>query len=394
MAYREAMPELWDLMFTLPNLNPPIPTPFEKEGFVVCSGADPRLTQLAPGAANEAALKILKRFRTSYGKRYTAGCFLIRADVPFAQRSAGAIRAFRNVCALAATTMVHAASLESPGAAQWRVQWSDQFKFGYFVAGKNGWVQTLSGASMGMHDKIPLQQPDPQFSNPADWSMIADEPLLARLLTCWHRFHFGERDRKRMRRLFRSLEVAFHASLFPADGMTSINDIGARLALWISAFEVLFNPGSRHVDKRGVQRALAAAPFTARELVAKRYTVWEGKGRNRVKVRVTLPESVYDDLYGARNRFLHGSPVRPAMLHYRQDAACARLTTLAPALYSAALVSFLDDAKVAGGPSKGRKLTVSNVVKYGATRSGLTRVEKGFAAAAKPISFGRRPRSA
>ena len=42
-----------------------------------------------------------------------------------------------------------------------------------------------------------------------------------------------------------SLEVAFHAALFPADGLASINDVGTRIALWVSAFEVLWSSGWR-----------------------------------------------------------------------------------------------------------------------------------------------------
>src|SRR5437870_1092476 len=41
------MAEQWDLLFTLPNLAPPIPTPFASDGYVICSGKDPRLKACA-----------------------------------------------------------------------------------------------------------------------------------------------------------------------------------------------------------------------------------------------------------------------------------------------------------------------------------------------------------
>ena len=52
------MAEQWDLLFTLPNLDPPIPTPFASDGYVICSGKEPRLKLLAANAGNEPAIKL------------------------------------------------------------------------------------------------------------------------------------------------------------------------------------------------------------------------------------------------------------------------------------------------------------------------------------------------
>jgi hypothetical protein len=43
-----------------------------------------------------------------------------------------------------------------------------------------------------------------------------------------------------------------------------------------------------------------------------------------------LPEALCDDLYWARIQFLHGMPVRSAMLHYRRSSDYPRLTDVAP----------------------------------------------------------------
>ena len=102
------MAEQWDLLFTLPNLDPPIPTPFASDGYVICSGKDPRLKQLATNAGNATSLKMLKKFSTAQGRRFRPGCFLIRADIPIASRQAETIRAFRNACAIATTTAFYA----------------------------------------------------------------------------------------------------------------------------------------------------------------------------------------------------------------------------------------------------------------------------------------------
>jgi hypothetical protein len=265
-------------------------------------------------------------------------------------------------------------------AAQWRVAWSDQFLFGYFVAGHSGWVQTLNGPAMGADNHIPRQQPAAQFSNPTNWSIVADQPLLDRLFRCWRRCYLQKRDRRKLLRLFRALEVAFHASLFPADGLTSINDVGTRVALWVSAFEILSHPGGGgSANKRTVQELLRDAPFSMKELTAKRYTI----SYQQQRIRATLPEALYDDLYWARNKFLHGSPVRGSMLRYRQSADYPPLTTVAPVLFNAALVAHLNRIGVAGEPMDAAKLTVNNIAQYLRTHEGIDRVQKGLAAAAQ-----------
>jgi hypothetical protein len=372
---------LWDLVFALPNLCPPQPSPFEKDGYVICAGDDPRLAELADTPANTTARAMLQEFRTHRGEAYAPGCFLIRSDIPVTARNAEGIRAFRNLCAIATTTSAFATRLHKPSGAQWQVSWSDQFQFGYFTAGHSGWVVTLGGASQGMDDAIPQQHPHPQFSNPSSWSLGIDEPLLDRLLQCWRRCYVQRKQRKTLLRLFRALEVAFHASMYPADGLTSINDIGTRLALWVSAFEVLCHSGG-WVDKRRVLQVISGTPFTSKELTKRLYTVWFGKKPSQ-KARVTLPEAFYDDLYWARNQFLHGNVVSAATVHYRQSTGYVSLTDVAPVLFNVALVSTLGSLRIPGGPRPFGKFTVKAMSAYMKSRAGIDRAQEGLAAAGK-----------
>ncbi len=249
--------------------------------------------------------------------------------------------------------------------------------FGYFSAGRDGWVITLDGAARGMDDELPRQQPAAQFGDPASWSFDVDDRLLRRLLDCWRVCYLQRRQRTKLRRLFRSLEVAFHASLFPADGLTSINDVGTRIALWVSAFEILCHPGTGDVNKREVQRVLSAAPFDRRELVAQRFIV-SHRGQRR---RATLPEALYDDLYWARNQFLHGMPVTTGTLHFRQSPSLRMLTQIAPILYNVALVSMLDRLSVPGGPMAFGTGTLANHQEYLSSRLPFGHIQRGLVAA-------------
>src|SRR5262245_41406335 len=130
----------WNLILTLPNLAPPIPTPFDGGAFVICSANDERVRDLADNAANATGRRMLDNFRTSRGEQYLPGCLLVRSETPDSDISKESIRAFRNVCAIAATTSTWATRLARPHAAQWTVSWSDQVLFGYFSPGRNGWI--------------------------------------------------------------------------------------------------------------------------------------------------------------------------------------------------------------------------------------------------------------
>jgi hypothetical protein len=120
----------------------------------------------------------------------------------------------------------------------------------------------------------------PHMGRPEHFRALVDEPLVARLVNAWRQLYVKKRNQHVWRRLFRSLEVAFHAGLFPSDGLTTVNDAGSRVGLWVSAFEVLFHPGRRgRVDKETVQRGLRQVPWDARGLTVPRYRVHVGRPR-------------------------------------------------------------------------------------------------------------------
>jgi len=67
------------------------------------------------------------------------------------------------------------------------------------------------------------------------------------------------------------------------------------------------------------------------------------------------------------------------------DQRRAPLLNIAPALFNAALVAYLNRIGVAGGPTEfKKKFTIENLKKYVKARSRIDRVQKGIAAAGKP----------
>jgi hypothetical protein len=157
-------------------------------------------------------------------------------------------------------------------------------------------------------------------------------------LKAWNSHYIRRPTDPELLPLFRSLEVAFEASRFPSDGLSSINDAGTRIGLWVSAFEVLFHPGhGRRVNKHVVQQELARmSSYTDRRLTRLTYT-YEYNGSHRTN----FAGVIYDEMYRARDDFMHGNPVTQRNLRLRRSRRYAPLWVIAPVEYNIALRAYM-----------------------------------------------------
>ncbi len=243
------------------------------------------------------------------------------------------LRDFRNLCAIA--TVVAGRTAQLGNGSNWLATHSDFFTFAHHVAGKDGAIVTLDGIVRGLDDDPEefLFTASPMIDSPGSFSVHVDSALYDRLVRRWRRHHFGTRKTRRGRQLFRALEIAFQAARYPSDGMTSWNDIGTRIGLWVSAFEVLCHPGTTNVNKGVVQSALSAAAWTSKRFRAKRFRVT----RNGKAYPATLAEKVYDGIYQARNDFMHGNRVAARSRSWRCANRSARLDYVAAPVFGVAL---------------------------------------------------------
>jgi len=91
------------------------------------------------------------------------------------------------------------------------------------------------------------------------------------------------------------------------DVISSMNDVGTRIGLWVSACEVLIRSDADNIDKPLVQEAIGAVELSRPRLTQKRFIV-QHRGH---RYKVALPARIYDDMYRTRNAFPHGNPVEP-----------------------------------------------------------------------------------
>jgi hypothetical protein len=226
---------------------------------VFCSTNDERLNALTETAADRTAIAMARSFQTWFGVKCSPSCLLVRHDAPRACRRTDVLRAFRNVCAIAAVTNSTAYLLTG---GQWLACCRAFFLFASHVPNSDGSIGNLGAPVGGLEDEVDKLrgQCAGQIDSPEGLSVHADPVFLRRLFQAWHRFHLARPRERSLLPLFRSLEIAFQASRYPSDGFSSINDVGTRIGLWVSAFEVLFHPGIGSVNKTHARGSATATP--------------------------------------------------------------------------------------------------------------------------------------
>jgi hypothetical protein len=147
--------------------------------------------------------------------------------------------------------------------------------------------------------------------------------------------------------------MAYQAGASPVKNDTTLYDCGVLAALWVSAFECLLHPGGKKdVGKCDVFRALdrvkfgfgatsERTPTVVRRLRARRYLLGK-KGNKRTKGKPSgLLPRLYEQLYCARNSFLHGNRATERLLRAFGMSDRPPLIDLAPIIYRFAVLDLL-----------------------------------------------------
>ena len=322
----------WDLFFFLLNLNVPKPTPFDAGVLRICAGDDPIMPALGVNPGNNTARNMLASFRDQKGQSYLPACLIVSSQAPPQARTASALRDFRNICAIATI-------LPAYEGGQWQPKYSDHFDIYPLSPGRDGMIVTNDAIVRGLADSKGFSgQSNPLIQRPSHFTCHPSKVLLKRLIKVWGICHLAQRKRRSLQRLFRSLEIAWHACRFPTDSLMSVYDAGLRLVVWVSAFEVLLHPQGQKVALPTVLNIIRGLPWDDKRLTRRRYCA----SYKIVPARISLAEAVYYDLYMARNDFAHGNQVPRQGLRFRRSPSGGFLFRLAPLLYRRVLENQLD----------------------------------------------------
>lgn len=333
----------WLFEAILHNLS--INKPIENGYVAIVPATDNRAKSLTE--SSPALRRILSGFTDQFGGSVSPSLMIARPMAPNRQFEKDALIGFRN--AIAICSIVKSWTEELVSRVNFNVfKYSNYFDIYPISVGRDGETILIHSLGIDRPEKF-VGQISPELATSyraTSRRLFYDEELLNAILLVWKDRFLKRKVREwRSRVLFRSLEMAFHASTIPFENTSTIYDYGAKIALWVSAFEVLVRSKTEESNRNKVLDLLQRAQLYTRKLNKKLYTItyWE-KGK-KIKKRCMLSQKLYDILNSARNDFLHGNPVGVRNVFVNKSSKYHPLTVVGPILYKVALHSFLDIQK-------------------------------------------------
>lgn len=326
----------WNFVWLLYNLE--LEKPFDTEYLAIAPNADRRVHLVMHKAPATRAL--VRAFKDEFGRKRHPSVVLMRDDAPAAVGKWDTIRAFRNIFAVSCLINGWQEMFASSNVTH--SLFSETFDiYPLFPSTDEKGFITRSPAVTGFDSVGKFRgQTSPELPLPSQMKAAPDDAILKQLMTVWDStFVQGKPAGWEVTRLFRSLEMAYHAMKLPTETGPSIYDFGSRISLWVSSFEILAHPEKKKANLGVVLDLLSQYSWSNPELVKRPYQL---RVRDK-QIAANLAQQLYSELYYARNDFLHGNPVNSDRLYAFKNQKRPFLTSLAPLLYKVALAASLGD---------------------------------------------------
>ncbi len=274
--------------------------------------------------------ELLSRFTDSFDVPLEPMVLIVRDDVLPKLAKVEPLASFRDLVAMSIIPYTRSLSTVYNGSA--RISYSNSFWFHpWMLATDNEHLYANTPAMTAFHvidDFHGQSSPELSTMEVEDF----DLPLFKAMASRWKRHYLSTRHTWSDRALFRSLNMAMQAAQLPGGIDTTLYDLGRQVSLWVSAFEILAHLRITGSGLRAVYPLFEKVSYRNSALGRRRYAAY--MTQRKPWPRRPLPCWLYGKLYRARCAFLHGSPVRVALLNHR-------LFRLAPSLYRLALTGFL-----------------------------------------------------
>jgi len=326
----------WEFRFLLHNLG--LKDAFNSKFMAIVPNNSPRIRKIISDVPAVASL--IQNFTDQHGKQRYPCALLIRKDAPDSVKSLEGIISFRNIFALSCLLYAWPRTIASLNV--FFPLWSDFFDFYPTNLTRDpNFLHTFSPAIDGANlPKNFRGQVSPNLPNPDLLRFQPDDKILSSSLGVWKKAFSGTGSLDWPTSvLFRSLEMAYQAASIPPNSRPTIYDFGSRIALWVSAFEVLVHPGILPDGKKGradIEKVTdRLRQFSWRNLRLKQcehQIIINGKPKN-----VNLVQKLYGELNEARNDFLHGNSVARSRLFCFNNEHRRSLIEIAPVIYKVAL---------------------------------------------------------
>jgi len=252
-----------------------------------------------------------------------------------------ALVSFRNIVAI--STIIKGIAGVRPDGNVFAPLFSDFFDFYPVKLSSDDGLLTNTPAIQSYMSKSTkfVGMPAPYLPRLSKMNWDIDTNIYKNMISIWDsRYVINNKDDKYSRKLFRSLEMAYHATSAPIKNDSTLFDYGTAISLWVSALETLSHPDNKKVNQESVMNLLERYSWRDKRLRNKWYKVKFGKNKVR---KVNLIQRLYNDLYNARNDFLHGNAVKQNKLYPSIRKKISSLPNLAPVLYRTALHVYLNE---------------------------------------------------
>jgi hypothetical protein len=323
-------PPLWAPMFSLPNVH--VKFPIDVDGFALVAPDDFRIKAIKKQQPRLGSF--LKRFKTEFGDPVQPSTIIWRKDKPDTYRTISAISGFRDLISMSVIPLSWA-KVHQFGHVQGPM-YSDTFAvYPWMVDNKGEGLLTQTPSLLGYHEVRRLRaQTMPALATHQLDRRDVDIWLMAELLKRWERCFANDNPSIEDERLFRSLNMANAAAMLPAGADAKLYDTVRSVALWASAFEILY-PAKKEAYK-SIYAALNSISWNNSACSTKRYKAYGDKSG----ALYTLPVWLFGEINLLRNDALHGNTMSPGRLIV--PPAKQPLHMFAAPLYRMILTAYLD----------------------------------------------------
>jgi len=236
-------------MHALPNLHLSKNGIFESEYIAIVPANDSRLEYPPDIEKFNAACLLQKYFKTIIGKPIQPSALITKQNISADILKIDCLKAFRNICAFSSLLSARAKLILDGNLSN--TQYSDFFNIFPFEPSENG-IGLISPESLilGYDTRTVFSfQPAPYIGDPSKYEVNKNARMWDLLYKGWETFYIKKKFRRKISRVFRSLNIVYHATSFPLYGLVGIYDIGIKLGLWVSAFEILLKPDDREINR-------------------------------------------------------------------------------------------------------------------------------------------------
>ena len=257
----------WQLLFVLHNID--MNATFESDYLAIVGSKDKRLAGFA--SKHPAGQLLLDGFKSTGGQKVNVSVVIVRTDAPKNILTTEAVYSFRNIFALASVTGGTQELMRHRN--NWCITCSNFFDFYPVQLDKaNSGLLTMSPVKRGWDEPSNfVGQPDPNIINTSILQPHPDPMLHLPLLEAWERYVKNPAGNRNLTVLFRSLETAYMAASLPKS--SSIHEYGSRIALWVSAIEILAHPPASNANLGTVLDLFDRLVWNDRRLRSRRFII-------------------------------------------------------------------------------------------------------------------------